>query len=264
LDAVHEPLSGVDSTDKEVFQSREELWEAQGVITDSDQSHCAGRASWYRRASEYYEDHCDASLDGVLGGFASLSDLDLDGSLRFAFALEHLQSDSFSWSLGAACECGAGIGRVTKGLLLSLGSKRCDLVESSSRLISAAPDFIGDANASKCRFFCIGLQDWEPQAGDYSLVWIQWVLCYLTDDDAVAFLRRCGSSLVQGGYIVIKENACLNAGFVLDSEDASVTRSVPYLRQLIDRADLQVVYQMWEKNFPDDIFPVPMLALQPR
>jgi protein N-terminal methyltransferase len=70
--------------------------------------------------------------------------------------------------------------------------------------------------------------------------------------------------LVPGGYIVVKENVCLDTGFVLDSQDASVTRSVPLLRQLVERAGLRVVYQQWEKNFPDDIFPVPMLALQPR
>lgn len=260
-DVEQKSLQGRDSCDDERFESVEAMWRAQGVGTED--ALVTGRSSWYNRTAAFYEDNCESDVDGVLGGFASLSSLDLRGSLSFLSALEHLQSTSFSWSLGSACECGAGIGRVTKGLLLSLGFQRWDLVESSSRLISAAPEYIGDADSGRCRFFCAGLQDWDPPVGAYSLVWIQWVLLYLTDDDAVAFLRRCGCSLVPGGYIVVKENSCLDEGFVLDSQDASVTRSVPYWRQLIDRAGLKVVYQQWETNFPDDIFPVPMFALQP-
>jgi protein N-terminal methyltransferase len=254
-------LLGHDSYDDERFETVEAMWRAQGVRSEDNRG--GGRSSWYNRTAEYYEDNCESDVDGVLGGFASLSSLDLRGSLQFVSALEHLQSSSFSWSQGASCECGAGIGRVTKGLMLSLGFPRCDLVESSSRLISAAPEYIGDADSGRCRFFCAGLQDWDPPVATYSLVWIQWVLLYLTDDDAADFLRRCGGSLVPGGFIVLKENSCLDEGFVLDSQDASVTRSVPYWRQIIERAGLKIVYQQWETNFPDNIFPVPMFALQP-
>ena len=250
--------AGSDS-DGELFPSREDMWESQGISCNHPSK--SSRSNWYARAATYYEDNCETTLDGVLGGFASISDLDLKGSRAFVSALEQLHGPSFRWSLGAACECGAGIGRVTKGLLLSLGVTGCDLVESSSRLISAAPEYIGD-DASACRFYCSGLQDWEPQPNKYSIVWIQWVLCYLTDDDVVAFLSRCASSLIPGGYVVIKENTCLEEGFVLDAQDASVTRSVPYLRQLLERTGLRCVFQMWELNLPSDVFPVPMLALQ--
>jgi protein N-terminal methyltransferase len=260
-DVGQQPLQGHDSYDEDKYETVEAMWRAQGVRGEGVPG--GGRSSWYNRTAEYYEDNCESDVEGVLCGFASLSSLDLRGSLQFVSALEHLQSTSFSWSQGASCECGAGIGRVTKGLMLSLGFPRCDLVESSSRLISAAPEYIGDADSGRCRFFCAGLQDWDPPVATYSLVWIQWVLLYLTDDDAADFLRRCGGSLVPGGFIVLKENSCLDEGFVLDSQDASVTRSVPYWRQIIERAGLKIVYQQWETNFPDNIFPVPMFALQP-
>ena len=42
-----------------------------------------------------------------------------------------------------------GIGRVTKGLLLPLGVSQCDLVEPSPRLISSAPDYLGDQSAKQ-------------------------------------------------------------------------------------------------------------------
>jgi protein N-terminal methyltransferase len=231
------------------------MWKVQGVLSDDTASE-----SWYDRAAEYYEENCPASLDGVLGGFANISDLDLQGSLNFMRELEALRP-LFRWSSGAACECGAGIGRVSKGLLLTLGVTRCDLVESSARLISAAPDYLGEV-AGQCRYYCTGLQEWEPSTTTYSVIWIQWVFCYLTDTDAVAFLRRCGESLVDGGVIVLKENTC-NEGddFVVDVDDASVTRSVPYLIHLADQAGLRVLFQRMQDDFPDEIYPVPMIAL---
>ena len=80
----------------------------------------------------------------------------------------------------------------------------------------------------------------------------------------VQFLKRLANSLKPGGYIVLKENTCIESeAFVVDVEDASMTRSLPYWRDLIFQAGLRVVQETWQDNFPDDIFPVPMLALQP-
>lgn len=160
-----------------------------------------------------------------------------------------------------ACECGAGIGRVTKGLLLDF-CDRSDLVESSERLLFASPEYIG-IDASKCRFFATELQEWDPPKKKYSILWIQWVLCYLTDEDIVKFLQRCGESLVDGGIIVMKENTCADVAFVLDVDDASATRSIPYWLDLIFKAGLKVTHHKMQDDFPDDIYPVPMFALQP-
>ena len=237
------------------YNSPEEMWLGQGVTAND-------KMNWYDRASTYYELNCPETIDGVLGGFANISDIDLEGSRNFVMELETLRS-GWTWSSGAAAECGAGIGRVSKGLLLPLGVPRCDLVESSSRLLFAAPDYIGE-DAGRCRFYCQGLQDWAPKKQSYSLIWVQWVFCYLTDDDAISFLRRCGEGLVDGGMIVMKENTCDDTDFVLDRQDASVTRSVPYLLKLIDKAGLSVVLQKFQSNFPSSIFPVPMIALEKR
>lgn len=96
-----------------------------------------------------------------------------------------------------------------------------------------------------------------------ALIWIQWTVIYLTDADFVAFLKRCSESLVPGGVIVMKENTCADEAFVVDVEDASLTRSLPYWRSLIFQSNLRVISESWQDNFPEDIFPVPMLALQP-
>jgi len=251
------------------YASVQDMWEAQGVSSDDSKS----KYGWYNRAAQYYEDNCSVTVDGVLGGFPEISDVDLEASRDFVQELAKIDNDAeigdppFAWSSGAACECGAGIGRVSKGLLLHLDVTRCDLVESSSRLISGAPEYIGDAFVGKCRFLCIGLQDWDPSPKTYSIIWIQWVLCYLTDDDAIDLLRRCGDALVAGGFLCLKENTCSHEDedgddFCVDVDDASVTRSVRYLKYLADEAGLKLVLERMQTNFPKEIFPVPILAFQ--
>lgn len=246
---------GNDSEGTTSYESVDAMWRSEGVCESN-------KTGWYDRASQYYEENCPETVDGVLGGFANISDLDLAGSRDFIKELEQLRGSDWRWSVGAACECGAGIGRVSKGLLLPLQVKRCDLVESSSRLLFAAPDYIG-LEAGRCRFYCQGLQDWTPSKQTYSIIWVQWVFCYLTDNDAITFLQRCGEALVDGGVVCLKENTCQDTDFVLDKNDASVTRSVPYLLHLAERAGLRVVLQRHQNNFPEEIFPVPMIALEP-
>ncbi|MGK3759289.1 MAG: galactose mutarotase-like enzyme, partial [Bacillariaceae sp.] len=240
-------------TEGKKFASIEDMWNDQNLST------------WYTRASDWYEENCSTTIDGVLGGIGHISDVDLNGSRDFLLKILKLSplKDSKSKDDGKtlACECGAGIGRVTKGLLLDFAD-RCDLVESSSRLLSAAPDHVGDNQSHKCRFFCSVLQDWQPEVNKYSIIWIQWTLCYLTDYDIVQFLIRCSKSLVDSGWIILKENTCADEAFVVDVADASITRSLEYWLDLIAKSGLQLKHMTTQDDFPDDIYPVPMLALQ--
>jgi protein N-terminal methyltransferase len=270
-------FQGTDS-DGSHYSSVEEMWSAQGWNANSS-------ITWYERAASYYEENCPTTIDGVLGGFASITELDIQGSINFIQEVEVIRPEITSWTKGThknpalttgsneqkrrACECGAGIGRVSNGILLKLGGiERCDLIESSATLLDAAPDYLGNTVAAKCRFFCTGLQDWQPTPKTYSIIWIQWVLSYLTDDDIVRFFRRCGEGLVDDGLIILKENMCGGRGsdngtidFEVDSDDASVTRSLRYWKFLIHQSGLRIIYEKLQDGFPDEIYPVSMLAL---
>jgi protein N-terminal methyltransferase len=248
-------IKGSDSCGEE-FESIIEMWQSLGVSLEEH----ATNENWYNHAADYYEENCSETLDGVLGGFASITDVDLAGSKRFLDTVM-LKRANLNWPDGAGCECGAGIGRVSKGLLLPLGVRRCDLVESSKRLLSVAPGYIGDPDASRCRYICDSLQTWEPPKDTYTIIWIQWVLVYLTDMDIIKFLTRCGEALKSDGVICLKENTCDGELFVLDKDDASVTRSVPFLLKLIEAAGLIVVHQETQVDFPEEIFAVPMIAI---
>eukprot|EP00797_Seminavis_robusta_P014509 Sro2197_g318700.1 o-methyltransferase (258) ;mRNA; f:15623-16452 len=238
-----DPESGSDSSGRQ-YASIAEMWNAQGVGAYTPRSRI--QQVWYDKATDWYEENCPATVDGVLGGFASISEIDLKGSHAFYK----------NWTLGAGCECGAGIGRVTKGLLLHWD--QVDLVESSSRLLCESPEYIGEEGAANCKFYC---SDWTPPSGRYyTIIWIQW----LTDDDVICFLNRCADSLLPNGkgVIVVKENTTGDGEtFVVDNDDVSVCRSLPYWLKLIEKAGLKVVYQKMQTDFPPDIFPVPMLAL---
>ena len=49
--------------------------------------------------------------------------------------------------------------------------------------------------------------------------------------------------------------------FVLDKDDASAKRSLPYLLKLADAAGLRGVYEERQEDFPEELFTVPMIAL---
>lgn len=264
-------MAGFQGTDSEGnhFYSVDEMWEGQGVVEGDS-------TSWYARATSFYKDNCPSTVDGVLGGFASISEPDLIGSKEFINELESVRPEVRMWTRGdsaaattdgstklRACECGAGLGRVTKNLLLRLGGiDNCDLVDSSAALLAAAPEYLGDAAASQCRYFCTGLENWTPSANTYTIIWIQWVLSYLTDEDIVSFLRRCGESLTESGVIILKENICEESDFEVDAEDASVTRSLRYWKVLIQRSGMRVFHEKLPESLVEDIYPVPLLALE--
>jgi hypothetical protein len=75
------------------------------------------RQHWYKTGYDYWEDeaNCPATIDGVLGGFASLSKRDLEGSADFIKYLKltirpelKLTQEDNGGIPTRACECGAG------------------------------------------------------------------------------------------------------------------------------------------------------------
>jgi len=78
----------------------------------------------------------------------------------------------------------------------------------------------------------VGLEEWrppQPKDGEekvvYDVIWNQWCLGHLTDDQLVEYLLRCKEVLEpEMGFIVVKENMSTMGGDVFDDEDSSVTR----------------------------------------
>ncbi|XP_002533771.2 alpha N-terminal protein methyltransferase 1 [Ricinus communis] len=250
-------VTGTDSDGRE-FKNAEEMWREQtGDGTKKTQ--------WYRDGVSYWQG-VEASVDGVLGGYGQVNDADIKGSEAF---LQTLFSELFvDGGLGrhlVALDCGSGIGRVTKNLLIRYFNE-VDLLEPVSHFLDAARDSLINENHmasdthKATNFFCTPLQEFTPDAGHYDVIWVQWCIGHLTDDDFVSFFMRAKIGLKPGGFFVLKENVARN-GFVLDNEDRSITRSDLYFKELFSRCGLHLYKSKEQRGMPKELFAVKMYAL---
>jgi len=214
-----------------------------------------------------------------------VSRMDLQASANFLAKLRDRMSQC---EMKRGVDCGAGIGRITKGFL----SKHCttvDIVEPIKKFtdeIFNGGNFVQEVEEGTIGdVYNVGLEKWEPEQGKYWLIWNQWCLNHLTDADLISYLQRCSKALLQptpsttansdsrseaapktegGGLIFIKENTSSSAYDIFDEEDSSVTRSDEHFRQIFEKAGLEIVRTELQRGFPRTLglFPVRMYALR--
>ncbi len=201
----------------------------------------------------------------MLGGFEETSAPDLKASNKFLNQIKILAEGKLpkkpNFKTGRALDCGAGMGRVTKGLLLKQFDE-VDLVEPVGSLLNKAKTYVGTDKA--VNFYEQPLQNFYPESCMYDCIWNQWVLLYLADDDLIAYLRRCAESLRENGIICVKENVVMEGQFVVDDEDNSITRTHAQYRKIFKDADLDLIIEQRQTDWPQDLFPVMMYALKPK
>ncbi|XP_051907293.1 N-terminal Xaa-Pro-Lys N-methyltransferase 1 [Hippocampus zosterae] len=217
----------------------------------------AGETKFYSNAEGYWKE-VPPTVDGMLGGYGKISSIDINGSK--AFLRKFLGEGEGKTSAGCALDCGAGIGRISKRLLLPL-FKTVDLVDVTREFLDKAKTYLGEDGKRVGNYFCSGLQDFVPESGRYDVIWIQWVIGHLTDHHLVEFLRRCQKALRPNGLIVIKDNVSYE-GVVPDDVDSSVCRDLQIVRNLVGTAGLRVIYEEQQGNFPKEIYQVHSLALR--
>mmetsp|Transcript_7738 Transcript_7738/g.20479 ORF Transcript_7738/g.20479 Transcript_7738/m.20479 type:complete len:289 (-) Transcript_7738:641-1507(-) len=217
---------------------------------------------WYADAKKYWS-NVPPTVDGMLGGLGSLSESDLSASRNFLAEAFGGSGAGGILRYDRALDVGAGIGRVTFGLLAPLFDK-VDMLESDARYLEKAKSDAGrrGLSAKLGDQLCMGMEQFCRSPQKYDLIWIQWVVIYLTDADFVRFLTECQMSLRDGGAICIKDNTT-KGGFVLDNEDSSITRSDKHMKDIFQSVGLHVVKEADQPNFPSDLFPVRMYALRP-
>lgn len=241
-----EPVKAYPGSDSagEKYESHLELW-------SDDQK----RAGWYKKAGEYWSSQA-ATVDGVLGGFPETSEPDLRESRQF---LDLLFRSPHPPDRGTVLDCGAGIGRVSKGLLLDRFDV-VDLVEPNARLLEEAKNQVGLRGD---RFIASSLENFEPELGRYDVIWAQWVLLYLTDADLVAFLQRCKKGLrSENGVIFVKENVVIDGPWTVDRDDNSISRSDAMYKEIFRKAGLVLLEERRQAAWPNDLVPVKMYALR--
>ncbi|KAF2007528.1 hypothetical protein P154DRAFT_378910, partial [Amniculicola lignicola CBS 123094] len=274
-------------------------------------------ASISHTASLQYWNSVSADTNGMLGGYPQTSRIDLQGSSNFLAKLRRRHHASRSTPthtptntntntntaaspaastkqaavfplLDRAADCGAGIGRITKGFLMGV-ARTVDVIEPVEKFTAELVrevEGVNDGGASRAKIgevINLGLQDWTPERGGYNLIWNQWCLGHLTDVQLVGYLERCREGLAgaeaeegedgEGGgggggreaWIVVKENMSTDiwGKDIFDEEDSSVTRSDAKFRGLFKEAGLKVVAEEVQRGFPKELYPVRMYALRP-
>lgn len=76
----------------------------------------------------------------------------------------------------------------------------------------------------------------------YDLIWIQWVIGHLIDEDLISFLGKCKENLNPSGVILVKDNVSSKM-FIVDKGDCSLVRNVEYYRKVFEKADLDILYE---------------------
>ncbi|AWP10445.1 putative alpha N-terminal protein methyltransferase 1B [Scophthalmus maximus] len=215
-----------------------------------------GEKQFYYRAQQFYED-VPASEEGMMGDFVEISNVDLEGSREF------LQRFVGPGKAGTHCalDCGSGIGRVTKGVLLPVFEKMemADMMEHF--LLHAHEEYLGDDADRIETYYCYNLQEFTPPKNKYDVIWMQWVACHLTDKDLLSFLLRCKKSVRPNGVIIIKDNMA-RQGCKLDPIDSSISRHLDIMKCIIAKAGLEILAIEKQDGFPEVIMPVWMIAMK--
>ncbi|KAF8509260.1 AdoMet dependent proline di-methyltransferase-domain-containing protein [Gautieria morchelliformis] len=202
-----------------------------------------------------------------------------------------------------ALDVGAGIGRVTQTVLLHLFSDVV-LLEPVEKFVREAfqncQDSLGAtelpalkrwkgvSDKSKSVTFLQGaLQQFDPIHPEnntiglgrlgfdggtdtvFDVVWCQWCLGHLSDEDLVLFFHRAKASLrsTSESLIVVKENLCRDQEdggprTVYDPQDSSLTRSDAAWLKLFQTAGLTLVRQQVQAGLPEGLYKVKMYALR--
>ncbi|XP_044124489.1 N-terminal Xaa-Pro-Lys N-methyltransferase 1 [Bufo gargarizans] len=222
-----------------------------GLVEDESQFYCKAKKYWK---------NIPPTVDGMLGGYGHISSIDINGSKKFL--QRFLRDGPHNTAIATTCalDCGAGIGRITKRLLLPL-FKTVDMVDVTDEFLSKAKTYLGEDGKRIGEYYCCGLQDFVPEPNRYDVIWIQWVIGHLTDSHLVDFLKRCKAGLRPSGIIVIKDNMA-QEGVVMDDVDSSVCRDLDLVCRLIRQAGLAVLAQERQENFPEEIYHVYSVAMR--
>ncbi|KAJ5120366.1 uncharacterized protein N7515_009754 [Penicillium bovifimosum] len=216
-------------------------------------------------ALEYWNS-VPATPGSMLGDFPSISRIDLQGSKNFLAKLRHLLPGLTPGKFSQGLDCGAGVGRVTEGLLSQV-CEMVDAVEPIAKFTQVMKESQLKKDGVIGSIYTCGLEGFTPEKR-YDLIWVQWCAGHLTDSQLVDFTVRSRKSLTENGLMVFKENlsTSITGKDLYDSQDSSVTRTDAKWRQIFEQAGMQVVKSELQKGFPTalNLMPVQFYALRPK
>ncbi|XP_005283436.1 N-terminal Xaa-Pro-Lys N-methyltransferase 2 [Chrysemys picta bellii] len=215
-----------------------------------------GEMQFYARAKHFYRE-VPATEEGMMGDYIELSSTDIESSREF---LRKFIGGPGKAGTECALDCGSGIGRVTKHVLLPV-FKSVELVDMMENFLAEAQNYLQGKKDRVKMYYCYSLQEFTPAPQKYDVIWIQWVSGYLTDKDLLEFLIRCQNGLKDNGIVILKDNVA-REGCIMDPLDSSVIRDLSILQSLVEKSGFTILQQERQEGFPEQCVPVWMLAMQ--
>ena len=224
------------------------------------------KANWYKKREVHWASK-EPVLLSVLGGFekSHLPDVKCSCELLNGLILTKQLNP------GNALDLAAGIGRVTE-FVLSNFFKEIDLVEKDKKFIDKCKVKFSSNEKIK-KIYMESLENFKFEK-KYDLIWIQWCLENLEDEDLEPFLKKCYDNLNEDGIIIVKENLYNLEGegeeeeeeednyqFKYSELDYSKQRPDAFYINLFIKNKFKIKLHFLNPNWPEDMMPLCVYVL---
>ena len=212
---------------------------------------------WYGTSLDYWQAQ-EPTVEGMLGGVPEYDQYDIETS-------KTVIENFFPVKRGKCADVASGIGRVSEKLL-RFHFDCIDLVEPVEKFLNEAKNRLN--GLVEFRTILKSAQEWEIECL-YDCFWLQWVLFFLKDDDAISFLKKCKEHLTENGRIIIKDNISTmdKSEPISNSQwfpvDRSIARVYSHFWEICYAAGLEIEYEkMVDYCEYEDLMPLIILVLK--
>ena len=224
------------------------------------------KVNWYKKREAHWASK-EPELLSVIGGFekSHLPDVKCSCELLNGLILTKQLNP------GNALDLAAGIGRVTE-FVLSNFFKEIDLVEKDKKFIDKCKVKFSSNDKIK-KIYMESLENFKFEK-KYDLIWIQWCLENLEDEDLEPFLKKCYDNLNEDGIIIVKENLYNLEGegeeeeeeednyqFKYSELDYSKQRPDAFYINLFVKNKFKIKLHFLNPNWPEDMMPLCVYVL---
>ena len=195
------------------------------------------------------------TIEDMCGGLSGIHDYDI---LSTELAISKFNTSNIK----SVLEVGCGIGRISTNILFKY-FENIDLLERKREFLIKAEERCKNLNYQHGKtifrdFYNSSIEDFTFK-NNYDLIFIQWVLEYLTDENLDEFLIKVYNNLNHQGVLIIKEN--VNEKSEYWEDEGSHIREISFFEERFKRLNLKEIYSEKVDLGRTDLYDVQMWCL---